>query len=200
MGVRRLPSGYLRVLDILEKTKTKYPSVELQRLLKREPEIADKIVYEALPSQRTTPGIKEEDVKTFLKALYSQVKLGRKPKQKPSPTILCFATEHLKQTTLTPKQGKEPPFGWRYELEGPAAPIRAEQSIKKYIKRLRAFGLRWVEIALQLQDDGLPLRPGWGVWTPELVEWIFRFDDEAWWASYETYWKKWRSWKEESEE
>lgn len=201
MGVRKLPSGCLRVLDIIEKVKgTKYPSVELQRLLDREPELKDQVQYEALPGQRTTPALKEEDVPSFLRALQIQPKLGRRPKTKPVPTLLCFVNVHNTQKVLTTKEGSETPYGWRYEIEGPAAPIRAEQSVIKYIRRLRAFKMRWVEIALQLQDDGIPLRPGWGVWTPEMVEWIFYFEDEKWWHAYETYWKKWRSWREEGGE
>lgn len=171
-GVRLTPDGQrAAVLDLLKVKGQAHPSQQLKRLIDRNPELRDIIEYVQFPGerQRQTPTISLADLAYLERLLQTPSPRVSKPKEKPGAPLLAVVAS--KQGTL--KMGeveRSSPYGWRWARDQ-LYPVHAEQKTLTYICKLRAFGGKWVEIAAQLDADGIA--PPGEYWTAALVERLY---------------------------
>lgn len=184
-------AGRLSLLDIITyQKKTRYASAELLRLLQKNPELGEKLVYLKFRGRRQnpTPTISVDDLPYLFKTFFYKVRLPRRPKSQPKPPLLAITAQQN-----PPEPQNQAPYGWRLdEVHGVLCPIHAEQQTVRYIRQLRAFGAKLSEICAQLSRDKLLTRAR-TPWLPEQLEEVMFFDHEALLKKYEEFWRKWRT-------
>jgi hypothetical protein len=197
-NVRLYASGRLSVLDIIERRKTKHTAQEFRRLCARWPELVDRVSYEQTSGQgqRPSPTIAPEHVAWLLRILASApLRVGKPPKTRPKAPLVAIESTRKPIFNLGPDKA---PYGWRWD-DGILSPVHGEQQAIKYMKKLRAFGERFKDIAAQLIKDQILPRPG-DTWTEERVEEIIAYDHAPHHEAYMTFWQRWRYFGSDDEE
>jgi hypothetical protein len=180
-------SGRLSVLDIIaSRKKTKYPSVEFQRLSRKHPELEERVHYHQFPGRRQnqTPTINADHLPYLFKILSSRTKGLKRPSVRPRAPLLAIVAS-ARPRALQPEAERPSPYGWRWDDAGECLhPIHAEQQTIRYIRQLRAFGERFSDIARQLERDGILPRHG-DPWSAEEIEELLEFDHEPLFKDYD---------------
>jgi hypothetical protein len=177
-------AGRYSLLDVIKyQKKTSYPSNELQRILQKNPELEEKIVYQQFEGRRQneTPTIAIADLPFLYQIFYDKLRLPRRPTSKPKPPLLA-------RVAVQQERGENAaPYGWRWDAADQLMrPIHAEQQAIRYLRQLRAFGTRYTEIAAQLERDQIFTRSRLP-WTASQVEEVIRFDHEALMQTHEEF-------------
>lgn len=191
-GVRFDPQGEcFSVLDVIAwRKRTRYPSAELQRLLRRHPELEEKLSYTQFPGRRQnqTPTLALREFGYLCRLLASRSRPVRPPETKPTPPLVAIVASRQPPAAST----RPAPYGWRWEEESQLyCPIHAELQTVRYVRQLRAFGTKLSEIAAQLSRDGI--RPREEPWTAALLEEMLVTPHEELMREHDAFWKHWRS-------
>ena len=184
--------GRYSLLDIIKhQKKTAYPSNELQRLLRKTPELEEKIAYLQFGGRRQneTPTISFEDLPFLYQVFHDKLRLPRRPAFRPRPPLLAVVAARQEQPPIE----NTAPYGWRWDAADQLMrPIHAEQQAVRYMRQLRAFGTRYTEIAAQLQRDQILTRSR-TPWTASRVEEVIRFEHDDLLRKHEAFTRKLRA-------
>jgi hypothetical protein len=193
-SVRLEANDCFSVLDVISwRKQTRYPSAELQRLLRRHPELEEKLGYTQFPGRRQnqTPTLPLRELGYLCRLLASKNRPVRPPQTKPTPPLVAIVASQ--KAPIVPHPDDRPaPYGWRWDSEGKLlCPVHAELQTVRYVRQLRAFGTKLSEIALQLERDGI--RPRGGAWSAELLEEMLLTPHDALLRQHDEFWRRWRS-------